>query len=62
MSAMTSQITSLAIIYSWAFIQAQIKENKKLRVTGRCEWNSPVTGDFNSDGMDTIPTALLKNT
>ena len=28
------------------FIQAQIKENIKLRVTGLCEGNSPVTGEF----------------
>ena len=27
-------------------IQAQIKENTKLRVTGRCAVNSPVTGEF----------------
>ena len=28
------------------FIQAQIKENIKLRITGLCEGNSPVTGEF----------------
>ena len=29
-----------------AFVQAQIKENIKLRVTGFCEGNSPVTSEF----------------
>ena len=28
------------------FIQAQMKENTKLRVTGLCAGNSPVTGEF----------------
>ena len=30
------------------FIQAQIKENIKLRVTGLCAGNSPVTGEFSA--------------
>ena len=41
MNAMVSQITSLM-----TFIQVQIKENWKFRVTGLCEGNSPVTGEF----------------
>ena len=47
MTAMASQITSPTIVYSivYSFIQAQI-EKSKLRVTGLCEGNSPVTGDF----------------
>ena len=40
MSAMASQITSLTIVYS------QIKGASNLRVTGLCEGNSPVTGEF----------------
>ena len=36
MSAMASQITSLTIVYS----------TSKIRVTGLCEGNSPVTGEF----------------
>ena len=43
MSAMTSQITSISIVYS--FIQAQIKQNIKLRVIGLCVGNSPVTNE-----------------
>ena len=35
---------------SWSFtqpfVEAQIKETSKLRVTGHCEENSPVTGEF----------------
>ena len=30
------------------FIRAQIKETSKLRITGLCEGNSPVTGEFPS--------------
>ena len=41
MSAMASQITG-ASIFAQPFVQAQIKEN----VTGLCEGNSPVTGEF----------------
>ena len=28
------------------FVQAQIEETSKLRITGLCEGNSPVTGEF----------------
>ena len=45
MGTMVSQITSLTIVYS-TVIQAQIKENIKLRVTGLCVGNSPFTGEF----------------
>ena len=40
MGAMASQITSVTSIYS-TVIQAQIKENIKLRVSGLCAGNSP---------------------
>ena len=32
--------------FTQAFIQAKIKETSKLRVTGLCEGNSPVPGEF----------------
>ena len=35
-----------ARLFTQLFIQAQIKENSKLRVTGLCGGNSPVTGEF----------------
>ena len=41
MSTMASQITSLAIVYSTVYSGLL-----KLRVTGICEGNSPVTGEF----------------
>ena len=51
MSAMASQISSLTIVYS-SFIQTQIKKKtSKLRVTGLCEGNSPVTGEFRTKGQ-----------
>ena len=47
MSAMASQITSLTIIYSTVYSGvASSKKTSKLRVTGLCEGNLPVTGDF----------------
>ena len=63
MGAMASQITSIVyskccvictyqfekeIIWLQPFIQVQIKENIKLRVTDLCEGNSRVTGEFPS--------------
>ena len=45
MSAMASQITGVSIGYI-PFVQVQIKKTLKLRVTGLCVGNSPVTGEF----------------
>ena len=42
MGAMASQITSLIIVY-W---RCSSKKTSKLRVTGLCAGNSPVTGEF----------------
>ena len=46
MGMMASQITSLSIVYSTVYLGADQKERAKLRVTGLCEGNSPVTGEF----------------
>ena len=46
MSAMASQITSLTIVYSTFYSRRRSKKTSKLRVTGLCEGNSPVTGEF----------------
>ena len=46
MSAMESQITSPMIVYSTDHSDADKKKTSKLRVTGLCEGNSPVTGEF----------------
>ena len=45
MSAMASQITSLTIVYSAVYSRRRSKKTSKLRVTGLCEGNSPVTGN-----------------
>ena len=46
MSATASQITSLTIVYSIVYSRRRSKKTSKLRVTGLCEGNSPVTGEF----------------
>ena len=46
MSAMAYQITSLTIVYSTVYSSRNSKNTPKLRVTGLCEGNSPVTGEF----------------
>ena len=45
MGAMASQITSLTIVYSTVYSNAD-KKKSKLRVTGLCAGNSPATGEF----------------
>ena len=46
MGAIASQITSLMIVYSTVYSGADKKITSKLRVTGLCAGNSPVTGEF----------------
>ena len=46
MSTMASRITSLAIVYSTVYSGADQRKTSKLRVTGPCAGNSPVTGEF----------------
>ena len=46
MSTMASQITSLTIVYSTVYLRRRSKETSKLRATGLCVGNSPVTGEF----------------
>ena len=45
MGAVVSQIISISIVYSTVFRRIS-KKTLKLRVTGLCEGNSPVTGEF----------------
>ena len=45
MDAMASQITSLTVVYSTVYSGAD-KKKSKLRVTGLCAGNSPVTSEF----------------
>ena len=44
MGTMTSQITSLTILYS--IVHSGADQRKQLRVTAFCAGNSPVTGEF----------------
>ena len=46
MGAMASQITSRTIVYSTVYLRCRSKKTSKLRVTGLCAGNSPVTGEF----------------
>ena len=46
MGAMASQITSLTIVYSTVYSDADKKKTIKLCVTGLCVGNSPGTGEF----------------
>ena len=53
MSTMTSQITSLTIVYPNRWFWRRSKKTSKLCVTGLCVGNSPVTGEF--------PTQMASN-
>ena len=48
MSAMASRITSPTIVYSTVYSRRKSKKASKLRVTGLCVGNSPVTGDISA--------------
>ena len=48
MSAMASQITGVSSVNSIVCSGADRRKHPKLRVTGLCEGNSPVTGEFPS--------------
>ena len=53
MGVIASQITSLAIVYSTVYSDADQKKTSKLRITGLCAGNSPGTGEF--------PTQMASN-
>ena len=46
MSTMASQIISLTIVHATVYSWRRSKKTPKLRVTGLCDGNSPVTGKF----------------
>ena len=46
MGTIASPITSLTIVYSIIYSGTDQRKTSKLRVTGLCEGNSPVTGEF----------------
>ena len=58
LSVMESQITSITIVYSTVYSGTDQKKTSKPRVTGLCEGNSPVTGEFPSQrasNAETVP-------
>ena len=46
LTAMASQTTSLTIVYSIVYSRRRSKKTSKLRVTGPCAGNSPMTDEF----------------
>ena len=46
MTTVASQITSLMVVYSIVYSDADQRKTSKLRVTGLCDVNSPGTGEF----------------
>ena len=46
MSVIASEITNLTIVHSTVYSRRRSKKTSKLWVTGLCEGNSPVTGEF----------------
>ena len=46
MGAVASQISSLTIVFINRLFSRRLKKTSKLTVTGLCEGNSPVTGQF----------------
>ena len=46
MSMIASQITGISIVYSTICSGADQRKKSKLRITGICGGNSPVTGEF----------------
>ena len=59
MDAMASQITSLTIVYSAVYSGADQRKQSKLHVTGFCEGNSPVTGEFPAQRASDTENVLI---
>ena len=59
MSAMAFQITSLTIVYSAVYSGAELEKPSKLRITGLCEGNSPVTDEFPAHRVSNAETVSI---
>ena len=59
MSAMTSQITSLTIVYSSVYSSLSSKKTSKLHVTRLCEGTLPVTGEFPAQRASNAENAFI---
>ena len=46
MGTVASQITSLTVVYSTVYSDADQRKHQSLRVSGLCVGNSPGTGEF----------------
>ena len=54
MCAMASQITSLTIVYATVYSKRRSNKTSKLRITGLCAGNSPVTGEFPAGSVSNV--------
>ena len=59
MTAMSSQITSLKIVYSILYSRRISKTTSKLRVTGLCAGKSPVTGEFPAQRATNVENVFI---
>ena len=60
MSAMASQITSIIIVYSTVYsFMHRSKKTSKLRVTGLCERNSPLSSEFPAQSASTAENVSI---
>ena len=59
MGTMASQMTSLKIVYSAVYSGADQKKTLKLRVTGLCAGNSPVTGEFSAQMTSNVENVSI---
>ena len=59
MNEMASQITSFTIVYPIVYSGANSKKTSKLRITGFCAGNSPVTGEFPAQTASNAETVSI---
>ena len=59
-SALASQITGVSIVCSTVCSMCRSKKTSKLRVTGLCEGNSPVTGEFPAQMVSNAENASIR--
>ena len=59
MSVMASKIINLTIVYSTVFSGADQRKKSKLRVTGFCDGNSPVTGEFPAQNASNVENVSI---
>ena len=60
MGAMVSQTTSLTIVYSTVYSGTDQRKTSKLRVTGLCVGNSPVTGEFPAQTVNNAENVFIQ--